>query len=187
MTWRTAFWLIAPIVRHHAGTLSAIPPNRCPASLRNPVRYGPVRAPARPGDRTGRLQRCVCDRSPVPDNTLAGSWRPLRPRSIYGPGDDRFCDPEASAADGHRGAAVSQSVHYRWRHSYARPLIRWASLIFADTTLKLSPSPFRSRWDSGIRSSSVDAVDCRSVPRSRTNLLWPQLKRRRSCVVPARS
>jgi len=41
---RTAFRLNAKIVRHHHGTVSVIPPEYCPPSVRNAVRHGPERA-----------------------------------------------------------------------------------------------------------------------------------------------
>jgi integrase len=42
--WRTAFRSTGQIVRHRVGTLSVIPPEHCPPSLRNRVRHAPVRA-----------------------------------------------------------------------------------------------------------------------------------------------
>jgi hypothetical protein len=56
---RTAFRSNAKIVRHHHGTVSAIPPEYCPPSVRNAVRHGPERAISTAdtsnGDFAGRL------------------------------------------------------------------------------------------------------------------------------------
>jgi hypothetical protein len=41
---RTAFRASRQSVRHPAGTLSAMPPEWCPPSVRNRVRHGPERA-----------------------------------------------------------------------------------------------------------------------------------------------
>jgi len=43
-SWRTAFRCDRQSVRHPTGTLSAMPPEWCPPSVRNPVRHGPERA-----------------------------------------------------------------------------------------------------------------------------------------------
>src|SRR5690606_24402074 len=45
-SWRTAFRCGRQSVRHPDGTLSAMPPEWCPPSVRNPVRHGPERAQA---------------------------------------------------------------------------------------------------------------------------------------------
>jgi hypothetical protein len=49
---RTAFRATSKIVRHQIGTLSSITPERCPPSVRNPVRHGPERATSARKSRT---------------------------------------------------------------------------------------------------------------------------------------
>ena len=53
--WRTAIRPSAQSVRHQLGTVSVMPPECCPPSLRNRVRHGPVHTIYRENRRMGRL------------------------------------------------------------------------------------------------------------------------------------
>src|SRR5690606_27898162 len=55
-SWRTAFRCGRQSVRDPDGTLSAMPPEWCPPSVRNPVRHGPERAALTAEDHMSMLE-----------------------------------------------------------------------------------------------------------------------------------